>query len=204
MFQSKTIFFIRHGQTDYNLKGIVQGSGIDSQLNDRGINQAQAFYNKYQDVNFELAICSALRRTYETILPFVNTGLAFERFGEINEINWGIHEGKTGNKEMIKQYKKIITSWKSGQYDARIPKGESAEELASRLDIFVNHLKKRPEKTLLVCSHGRAMRCLMCLLDGKDISEMEDYHHKNTGLYKVLFDGNRFNFELRNDVSHLG
>ncbi|MFT5802452.1 MAG: broad specificity phosphatase PhoE, partial [Nonlabens sp.] len=30
-------YFIRHGQTDYNLRGIVQGSGIDSELNENGI-----------------------------------------------------------------------------------------------------------------------------------------------------------------------
>ena len=33
----KTFYFIRHGQTDLNLKGIVQGRGVDSPLNENGI-----------------------------------------------------------------------------------------------------------------------------------------------------------------------
>ncbi|HNU42529.1 MAG TPA: histidine phosphatase family protein, partial [Cyclobacteriaceae bacterium] len=33
---TKKIYIIRHGQTDFNLKGIVQGSGVDSSLNVRG------------------------------------------------------------------------------------------------------------------------------------------------------------------------
>ncbi|MEM6877731.1 MAG: histidine phosphatase family protein, partial [Bacteroidota bacterium] len=32
----QTVYIVRHGQTDYNLRGIVQGSGVDSSLNDTG------------------------------------------------------------------------------------------------------------------------------------------------------------------------
>lgn len=39
----KTFYFIRHGQTDLNLKGIVQGRGVNSPLNETGLAQAQAF-----------------------------------------------------------------------------------------------------------------------------------------------------------------
>lgn len=39
----KKIYIIRHGQTDFNLKGIVQGSGVDSSLNDFGVAQSRAF-----------------------------------------------------------------------------------------------------------------------------------------------------------------
>jgi len=42
---AKTIYFIRHGETEYNKLGIVQGSGVDSELNENGRAQAQAFYN---------------------------------------------------------------------------------------------------------------------------------------------------------------
>ena len=49
----KTFYFIRHGQTDLNLKGIVQGRGVDSPLNDNGFKQAQAFYDAYKDIPFD-------------------------------------------------------------------------------------------------------------------------------------------------------
>ncbi|EJF08716.1 histidine phosphatase family protein, partial [Pontibacter sp. BAB1700] len=32
----KKIYLIRHGQTDFNLQGIVQGSGVDASLNELG------------------------------------------------------------------------------------------------------------------------------------------------------------------------
>ena len=41
----KHIYLVRHGQTDFNLKGIVQGSGVDASINETGLKQAQAFYD---------------------------------------------------------------------------------------------------------------------------------------------------------------
>jgi bisphosphoglycerate-dependent phosphoglycerate mutase len=43
MHPIKDIYLIRHGETDYNRLGVVQGSGIDADLNDLGRRQAQAF-----------------------------------------------------------------------------------------------------------------------------------------------------------------
>ena len=40
----KTIYLIRHGETDFNRQGIVQGSGVDSDLNELGLAQAEAFF----------------------------------------------------------------------------------------------------------------------------------------------------------------
>ncbi|NDE62419.1 MAG: histidine phosphatase family protein, partial [Cyclobacteriaceae bacterium] len=40
----KKIYLVRHGQTDYNLQGVVQGSGIDAPINATGRAQAEAFF----------------------------------------------------------------------------------------------------------------------------------------------------------------
>lgn len=40
----KDIYLIRHGETEYNRKGVVQGSGIDADLNELGQKQAAAFF----------------------------------------------------------------------------------------------------------------------------------------------------------------
>jgi probable phosphoglycerate mutase len=42
----KTIYLIRHGETDYNRRGVVQGSGVDSDLNEMGQAQATAFFRR--------------------------------------------------------------------------------------------------------------------------------------------------------------
>ncbi|MFM8374363.1 MAG: histidine phosphatase family protein, partial [Bacteroidota bacterium] len=37
------VYFIRHGETDFNRQGIIQGRGVDSDLNETGRQQARAF-----------------------------------------------------------------------------------------------------------------------------------------------------------------
>ena len=86
---------------------------------------------------------------------------------------------------MVAQYRHIIGEWNSGNYQAHLEGAESAADMASRLSQFVTLLRERPEQKLLVCSHGRAMRCLMCLLQGEPLYNMDNYHHSNTGLYQV-------------------
>ena len=49
----KEIFIIRHGETDFNQLGIVQGKGVNSSINAKGTQQAQAFFEAYSNETFE-------------------------------------------------------------------------------------------------------------------------------------------------------
>ena len=69
---------IRHGETEYNRQGIVQGSGIDADLNETGRNQAEAFYQKYKDIPFDKVYTSALVRTHQTVEKFIEAGIPHE------------------------------------------------------------------------------------------------------------------------------
>lgn len=197
------IYFIRHGETDYNKKRIIQGSGVDSSLNDTGRAQGRAFYEKYKSVPFDRVIHSALKRTRETVAPFIEAGLTAEQNADINEMNWGVHEGKPGTEAMRQKYADMIEQWSSDNFSARLEQGESAAELAERLGRFLEHLKTRPEKTLLVCSHGRAMRCLVTLMKGGHLRDMETVAHANTGLYRVTLKDGEFTFSDENNTEHL-
>lgn len=199
----KTIYFLRHGETDYNRRKIVQGSGVDSELNDWGHRQAQAFYDYYQNLPFEVVITSFLQRTHQTAHPFIAQGIPWEQNPDINEINWGVHEGRESEPWMIDAYKNLITEWKNENFTAALEGGESALSLARRSQRFIDGLRTRPEELLLVCSHGRALRCLMCCVKGQHLREMESYSHSNTGLFKVHFDGKEYQVELENDLRHL-
>jgi probable phosphoglycerate mutase len=90
----KELYFIRHGQTDDNLKGIVQGKGVNLPLNDLGRRQARAFFDAYEDVPFDHIYTSSLLRAQETnYYPFRELGLSFEPLSELDEIGWGEMEG---------------------------------------------------------------------------------------------------------------
>ena len=200
---AKSFFFIRHGQTDYNKKHIVQGSGVDSELNDMGLMQARQFYDYYKDEGFELVISSKLKRSIQTVQPFVEElGVDYEAHADINEISWGVHEGKSGNLQMKQAYDDMIAQWQNGNYDARLEGAESAQELADRCNRFINYIKTLSQEKILICSHGRTLRCLLCLMKGQHLREMENYGHHNVGLFQVEYGEGVFQFLLENDVSH--
>lgn len=201
--KKKTIYIVRHGETEFNRLRIIQGSAVNSELNETGRRQAQAFFEHYRHVPFEAVLTSRLQRTHQTVQPFIEMGLPWEQFEEINEMNWGAHEGKECTPAMIEEYDMIKSEWGNGNYAARIPEGESAAELAARVGQFVDHLRQREENLLLVCSHGRAMSALMSVLRQEELKLMNRYTHHNTGLWKTHFDAGVFSFEVENDTQHL-
>ena len=201
----KELYIIRHGETDYNLTHRVQGCGIDTNLNQTGINQGSAFFEKYQSIDFELVYTSNLKRSQQTVDSFIKKGINWEIRPEIREISWGVYEGKSTKSEqwMKDKYDFMITQWGEGNFDAKLDNGESAAELRDRLNVFIEEIKQRPEQKILVCTHGRTLRCLMAILEEKHLREMENYEHSNTGLYKVNLDQDKFAVQTYNDISHL-
>ena len=196
-------FFIRHGQTDYNKNHIVQGSGVDSELNAVGHIQARQFYDFYKKTGFELLISSKLKRSIQTIQPFIDhMDIPHEAHDTINEISWGVHEGKSGNIEMKRSYDLMVSEWQNGNYNARLKGAESAQELRDRCHEFVEYIKTLNQNKVLICSHGRALRCLMCIMKEQSLQHMESYGHHNTGLFLGQYDKGVFRFVLENDISH--
>jgi len=200
----KELYIIRHGETDLNKQGIVQGRGIDSDLNDTGRAQAASFYAMYKDVPFEKVYTSALKRTHQTVKGFIEAGIPWEKHPELDELAWGEWEGKQTSENAIGAFKDITEKWQNGDYEAHFTGGESPNDVAKRLREIVEVIKSRTdEKLILVCMHGRALRLLMCLLSDLPMSEMYDFPHQNTGLYKVILNGDTFTITETNNTDHL-
>ncbi len=198
-----TLYILRHGETEFNRLGIVQGSGVDTELNDTGHDQARAFFEVYQDIDFQLVVTSNLRRTHQTVHRFLEKEIPWIRTPDINEICWGDHEGQLATPERTAVFRTMINEWCDGNLDASLPNGETAAQLMVRVRRFIDWIKTRREKRILVATHGRTLRCLVAMLKGLDIGEMESVSHSNTGLYIVHFQNDAFIFEVENDTSHL-
>jgi probable phosphoglycerate mutase len=199
----KQLYIIRHGETDFNKQGIVQGSGVNSSLNEVGRAQALLFFQKYRDIKFDYVYTSTLKRTHETAQHVINQGGTWRVRGELREIGWGIHEGQKATKASAKEYKALIEAWRSGDFNARLEDGESIAEVKSRLEKFLEEIKKTDFDKVLICSHGRTLRCLMCLLKKEHLREMDKYSHRNTSLSIVNLIEDEFEIILHDDVSHL-
>ena len=59
------IYFVRHGETDFNKQGITQGQ-LDIPLNQTGIKQANVLCKNLADIKFDVIFCSPLARAKKT------------------------------------------------------------------------------------------------------------------------------------------
>lgn len=195
---------IRHGQTDYNKRGVVQGSGVDAPLNELGELQARAFYEKYKSIPFDRVYTSALIRSIQSVQKFIDDGIPHVSFDGLNEINWGIYEGKIVNNDNNKYYEQVTEAWMRGESDLQIDGGESPLMVQERQKPVLEHiLAQKNEKTILICMHGRAMRIFLCLLLAIDLKEMDSFAHDNLGLYLLDYYQSKFSVEATNDRLHL-
>jgi broad specificity phosphatase PhoE len=200
----KTIYIIRHGETDYNKQGIIQGSGVDSELNETGHNQAQQFFQAYYHIKFNAIYTSELQRTQQTVAPFVERGKQIEIIPEFNEINWGIFEGLKGTPESFKEYQAMCEDWKAGLLDRCVEGGETPNQLQRRQAVGLQKIMAKPdEKHVLLCMHGRAMRSFLCLLTDTPLQQMDDFKHNNLCLYKLDHIGDSFSVVEHNCTKHL-
>jgi broad specificity phosphatase PhoE len=204
MDQKKTLYIVRHGQTELNRLGIVQGRGMDTDLNEEGREQANQFFNAYKDLPFDKIYISKLKRTQQSIQQFINLGIPYEKLEGLDELAWGVLEGQPSTPETKAAFLKIISDWVTGDLESKFEGGESPSQVLKRqekaLEIIMGHPE---EKTVLICMHGRAMRLLLCLLTEKPLTEMEGFPHQNLVLYKVIYDGSKFYIDEFNNVSHL-
>ncbi|PVH25359.1 histidine phosphatase family protein [Sphingobacterium corticibacter] len=200
----KTFYFIRHGQTDLNLRGIVQGRGVNSPLNEMGRKQAEAFFQAYKHVPFDKVYTSTLLRTHETVASFITAGIPTEQLVGLDEISWGIYEGREQDETIMAGFKALVDQWRNNLLDVAVENGESPNALVIRQQEAMQHmLAQEDEELVLVCLHGRALRILLCHLTEMEVCQMDYFPHTNTALYIVEYEDGKYRIVDHYNTQHL-
>jgi probable phosphoglycerate mutase len=201
---SKKVYLVRHGQTEFNLKNIVQGSGVDTDLNDLGRKQAEAFFEAYKHVPFDKIYTSALKRSQQSVQRFIDLGIPHDALVGLNEISWGTKEGHRVTAQEDEYYHYMLQQWQTGNTTLRIQGGESPDDVVKRMKPAVDYIMKHPdEKNILICMHGRAIRILLCYLLNYPLRCMDMFDHVNLCLYTLTYTGSMFTLDKYNDTAHL-
>ena len=97
---AQPFYFIRHGETDWNLKKMVMGS-TDIDLNQTGIDQATEAAYIIQNIELSKIYSSPLKRAYKTseIISSI-CGLDIEVMPELKERHWGVAQGKNNDNTL--------------------------------------------------------------------------------------------------------
>ena len=156
----RTLYIFRHGETDWNLEGRMQG-GTDIPLNANGLRQAETLRLFFEIYPVEAFITSDLQRAKETALSAIhhqNLPLIVEP--RIRETNLGAAEGLTRPELLLKLGDDAWNSWSSmDQPDFRFPGGESKYEHMLRFRAGIEDVLSKSGATRFgVATHGGAMR----------------------------------------------
>jgi len=145
-----TAILIRHGQTEGNVSGIVQGQS-DSPLTGEGISSTRKKAGKLKDLTFHAVFCSDLPRTVHTLEILGDSLLtlpdpAFRR--DIREIDFGDLTGLKRTEIMPRVLKHKANP------DLNYPNGESGAQFNNRVrNFFLELLETHFGKQVLVISH---------------------------------------------------
>lgn len=202
-----TVYFVRHGETDYNRHGIVQGRGIDSSLNRTGLAQADTLATRLAAVPFDALYTSTQRRARQTAEAVArhHAGVPLQARPELEEMDWGIYEGQPHSPETAAAFEAIYGHWARGIFDVPIDGGESILDVQRRaMSAMDDVLEQHPGDTVLVVSHGRLLRVLLAsVLDGYGLLRMHDIKHANTSVNQLCWRGGSVEAVLLNCTAHL-
>lgn len=200
----KTIYLIRHGETDNNRNKILQGGNVDIGLNEKGRKQAEAFYQKFKSTPFKKIYTSSLIRSIESVEKLIAKGIPHEAIKELNEISFGIYDGKISSEGKDSTYPQLMKAWEKGNLSAKMEGGESPFEVQERLEHVLEYiLQQTEEDPILLCMHGRAMRIFLATVLNYDLKYMHLFTHSNLGLYILQYTDKMFYIERFNDTTHL-
>ena len=199
-----TLLFIRHGETDANVNGQLEGA-TDRPLNATGQAQAQALAVSLVSENrpIQVIYSSSLARARQTAAALATAlgELPVQVDPDLSEYRLGEWDGLT--LEELRDEKQMWVRTASDPHFAP-PGGESAMQFGLRLVRAVRAiLSRHPGQTVAIFSHGGALATVLALLLENQGNRWPGYQMDNCGISEVVFEPAPRLVRM-NDVGHIG
>jgi len=195
------IFLVRHGETEDNVKRIVQGQA-DSPLTLLGIERAKRTLSFFAGKKIDMLVSSPLGRAQSTAaivaefagLP-ISSIVTDENFQEIDLAEWtkkpaAILKGKSGDSS--------YNCYKNRPEQFKPEHGESLLDLQERtiegLESVVNNNAEL--KTIVIVSHSVAIRTILLRIEQKGLQDIWKYDLPPASITKLVFDVDENKFSV--------
>ncbi len=168
------LYIIRHGETDENVKGIIQG-WLDTSLNKRGKNQAMELAESFNE-DFDVIYSSDLLRATQTASFFREKfpNKPYYEDSRLRERNFGEVTGRLRSKV---GWGKI---WSSPADSVPLPGVETLNEYNERVQDFIDMLRKTKSQSVLVVTHSGTINRIRDLVSGEEHAK-----HANASILEV-------------------
>ncbi|MCF0147037.1 MAG: histidine phosphatase family protein [Clostridium sp.] len=180
------LIFIRHGKTDWNVQGRIQGSH-DIELNEIGINQAMELSNKLKGLNynFKKIYTSPQKRALKTakIISEISN-VPYIIAEDLKEINMGQWEGLIW-KDVEDKYPLEYKEWKGNRRFNPPPNGESYEDMMQRVIIALHKIINENTDDVVIVTHSAVIMCLQCYITNTSFNEMLKFKTNNAEITEI-------------------
>ena len=140
----KTLIYVRHGQTVYNLNKITQGR-VDSPLSELGISQVKSLKERLDLTHIDKVYVSPQGRAIQTASILVEDLYSLNIDERLRELDFGIFDGR---KEYLRTPFLLFTRG----MNYKLFKGNSPKEMIINSKSFLKDLEDN--KTYLIVGHG--------------------------------------------------
>ncbi|MBS3168416.1 histidine phosphatase family protein [Candidatus Woesearchaeota archaeon] len=193
------LIMVRHGETTEQHKNIMQGQ-INPSLNENGTKQAEKLAKNLINENIDRIYCSTLKRCRETIQPYLklkDTPIIYT--SKLMERNYGIFDGKPAKnfKDYLKENDLI------GNFDFKLPKGESFTELQDRVYNYLKNKILKNQGNILVVTHNSVHIAICLYILNKTTKAYDEFHIGTTGLSEFNIEEKRTEIIKLNSTEHL-
>jgi len=158
---------VRHGETDWNRVERFRGH-VDVPLNPTGLKQADALAERIAaDWRPAAVYTSPLTRAVQTATAIADRcGLTPQVHADLNDMNFGEWQGLTP-EEVSKRWPHAYSTWFQAPQIARIPGGETLDEVSARALPAVDRIgRQHPAQTVVLVSHVDVNRVILLAILG--------------------------------------
>ena len=197
----KELLLIRHGQTDWNTQGRVQGGG---DLNNTGIAQSNLLATVLQNSQASTIYTSPSKRTHQTAV-IIATALSLEvnTTPLLKDIDYGVWSGAL-LADLIKDDPDLFEQWEKDPSSVRFPEGESLLDLRTRISVFMDEItEKHSSDTVVVVTHESPIISMLAVALEIPDSSHRNFHADNASLTVLQFKNTHYILSTFNDTSHL-
>ena len=207
----RTIYLVRHGETQGNLDDKAQGH-LDVPLTETGCLQAKAVAERLSDVEFDAVYSSDLKRAFDTAKAITSQGaeLQIQTRSQLREYHFGNYEDmpwdEVGNAdpEFYRRWKNL-----NDRVNVKFPGGESMLDAWERIggllmEILAEH--QQGNETILIVGHGGSLQAVLAHLLNIQAKNQWVFLFDNTSVTVVRehqYTPNAWQIHQFNDTSHL-
>jgi broad specificity phosphatase PhoE len=165
------VVLLRHGESTWNERKLVQGQLDDARLSAEGKSQASAVAETLRDFTFQWIVTSDLTRARETAAIVDDAlGLEVAIAPALRERSYGVYEGRP-----VSELPSSMTGIEDGRVvdpSARPEGGESLDDLYGRCAKFVDSLRRAGNERLLLVTHGGTIRAIRAYCEGRVMQDL--------------------------------